>query len=311
MIPFNPVQLVRDFNRRSVLATVTKAMRDWDMHSPILLATVPNAADYLGQLGERMTVYYCVDDFSIWPGMNLPVMVRGMEETLLAGSDLVITVSAELQATRRGRNGETRLLTHGVDVEHFRQASCPQPRPEGLANISGPILGFYGLIDQHLDVNIVRALLDQRPDWTVVLIGVKRIDLGALEAKTNFRWFPSVPYSDLPRYASAFDVAIIPYVLNQHTHAANPLKFKEYLATGKPVVTTPMAEVLPFANLVHLANGPAEFVQAAEQALTETVRMDERMARLKGETWRDKANLMATWIEEELSTSGRSCGLQA
>ena len=311
MIPFNPWPMVRAFNRRGVVRAVRVAMRDWGMDAPILLATVPNAADYLGQLGERLVVYYCVDDFSVWPGMNLPAMVRGMEERLLAGSDLVLAVSTELQATRQGRHGPTQLLTHGVDVEHFRQASVPQPRPKALADINGPIIGFYGLIDTHMDLDIVRALVEHRSDWTVVLIGTKRVDLGALEACPNFRWLPAVPYADLPRYASAFDVAVIPYVLNRHTHTANPLKFKEYLAMGKPVVTTPMAEVLRFADVVRLARGSAEFVRAAEEALSETVRMEERLARLEGESWRDKAELVSDWIGEKLRAAGQRDGVGA
>lgn len=307
MIPFNPVPVVRSFNRRSVVHSVRAAMSDWGMTAPILLATVPNAADYLGQFDECLTVYYCVDDFSVWPGMNLPAMVKGMEKNLLAGADLVLAVSGELQATRCGR-GETKLLTHGVDVDHFRKAADPQPRPDALTDIVGTVIGFYGLIDTHMDLDIVRAIVEHRPDWTVVLIGTKRIDFAGLEARSNFRWLPAVPYADLPQYVSAFDAAIIPYVLNEHTHMANPLKFKEYLATGKPVVSTPMAEVVRFAEVVHLASGPVEFVQALERALAETVRMNERLASLGGETWRDKAEMVSGWIEEALAASSHRDG---
>ncbi|NCC91669.1 MAG: glycosyltransferase family 1 protein [Opitutae bacterium] len=308
MIPFNPLPPVRAFNRHGVVRAVRAAMREWNMTAPILLATVPNAADYLGHIGERLVVYYCVDDFSVWPGMNLPTMVRGMEERLVAEADLILAVSRELQATRQGRRGPTRLLTHGVDVEHFRQAAASQPRPAALADMAGPIIGFYGLIDTHLDLDIVRALVERRSDWSVVLIGTARVDLGELATRPNFRWLPAVPYADLPRYASAFDVAIVPYVLNWHTRTANPLKFKEYLATGKPVVSTPMAEVVEFSDLVLLARGPEEFTLAVERALRQTVRLEDRLDRLAGQSWRDKAGLVSDWIGEALGRTRPRAG---
>jgi len=111
-------------------------------------------------------------------------------------------------------------------------------------------------------VEIIRMLLDWRVDWTVVLIGTKRIDLGTLESRPNFRWLPAVPYAQLPQYSSAFDVAIIPYVVNQHTNTANPLKLREYLATGKPVVTTAMAEVFRFKEHLRIAARPEEIGRA-------------------------------------------------
>jgi len=303
MMPFNHIPAVRRFNRQSVISCVSKAMKDLGMKAPVLLATVPNAADYVGHLGESSIIYYCVDDFTVWPGMNLPEMVRDMEERLVAEADLVVAVSKELCKSRRCGRGQTRLLTHGVDIEHFLTASHIQPRPISLADIKGLIIGFYGLIDNHLDLGIVQGLVDRHSDWTVVLIGTKRISLGQLEGRSNFRWLPAVPYADLPKYASAFDVAIIPYVLNQHTHTANPLKFKEYLATGKPVVTTPMAEVLPYAGQAHLAQAPEDFADAVEASLSETVRVEDRLSCLAGETWKDKAAMLSAWIEE-VSSAG-------
>lgn len=300
MIPFNNLHSVRNFNRLSVVRTVKKAITEWDFHNPIFLATVPNASEYIGYFNECLVLYYCVDDFIVWPGMNLPNIVMEFENSLLEEADIVMAVSDELCSKKISVKSSTRLLTHGVDVDHFSTATVKQQRPQSLADIQGPIIGFYGLIDTHLDMEIIRMLLDWRADWTVVLIGTKRIDLGTFDSRPNFLWLPAVPYVDLPQYSAAFDVAIIPYVVNQHTNTANPLKLREYLATGKPIVTTAMAEVFRFKEHVRIAARPEDFASEVDQALYDVVYPAIRQACLKGDAWTDKAQLVSDWIEEAL-----------
>jgi glycosyltransferase involved in cell wall biosynthesis len=300
MIPYNNVPPVRSINRWNVVRAVRNAMAEWSFQDPIFLATVPNASDYIGYFYECIVLYYCVDDFIVWPGMNLPNLVMEFENRLLEEADIVMAVSDELCSTKKSVKNFTRLLTHGVDVDHFFTATVQQQRPQSLADIQGPIIGFYGLIDSHLDVEIISKLLDWRVDWTVVLIGTKRIDLGMLESRPNFRWLPAVPYADLPRYASAFDVAIIPYVVNQHTNTANPLKLREYLATGKPIVTTAMTEVFRFQEHLRIATNPEYFANEVDKALFDVVDPATRQACLEGEAWTDKAHTVSAWIEEIL-----------
>ncbi|WP_353117840.1 glycosyltransferase [Nitratidesulfovibrio sp.] len=301
MLPFAPLAPVREFNRRSVVGDVRRAAAAWGLRDPILLATLPNAADYVGRCGESLVVYYCVDEFAVWPGMNLPEMVRSLEADLLRSADLVVGVSDALVARKGNGRSPTHLLTHGVDFAHFRTAYDSQPVPPFLADLTGPVIGFYGLIDTHLDVELLAGLLDARPDWTVVLIGVKRIPLDALERRPNFRWLPAVPYADLPRHAARFDAAIIPYRVNEHTCTANPLKLREYMATGKPVVTTPMTEVLRFRDVIHVASTVGGFVEAIAAELAAPTPPDARWAVLAGETWEDKAQALSGWMEATLA----------
>ena len=308
MLPLGPWKPVRAFNSHSVVRDVRRAAASWGLRDPILLATLPNAADYVGRLGESLVVYYCVDEFTVWPGMNLPHMVRHMENALMQRADLVVAVSDALQRDKGNGRTPTRLLTHGVDVAHFRAAAAPQPRPEALRDISGPVIGFYGLIDAHMDVEMVAALLDARPDWTVLLIGTRRIPLDVLERRPNFRWLPAVPYAELPQYAAHFDVAIIPYRVNEHTCTANPLKLREYLATGKPVVTAPMPEVFRFAGHIRIAGTPEDFVAATVAALDDRPVPEVRLAGLAGESWHDKAASLSLWMEEVLQSAGKPHG---
>lgn len=301
MIPYNTIGPVRAFNRQNVVRAVRNAMRNWGMRSPVLLATQPLASEYAGLLGERLVVYYCVDDFTLWPGMNQPGLVRAMEDALLRKADLIVAVSDSLCASRRNGKGPTRLLTHGVDIPHFSRATLPQPRPRALRHVPGPVIGFYGLIDEHFDRELAAAILAANPGWQFVCIGTKRIDLTELEKNPNFHWLPPVAYAELPSYAAAFDVAIIPYRVNAHTQTANPLKLREYIAAGKPVVTTPMAEVFRFKDVIAIADGAPAFIRAIERALTQRACAAPRAGTLAGESWADKASQFSAWIEEALT----------
>ena len=304
MIPYNTIKVVRACNRRGVVRAVRRAMDHLGMRSPILLATLPDAGDYAGSFNEILTVYYCVDDFTLWPGMNQPELVRDMEAKLLAKADLVVAVSESLSETRATPRGPTRLLTHGADPAHF--AAPALPAPEELANTPAPIIGFFGLMDEHFDVDLLRDIATKRPNWNFVCIGAKRISLTALENLPNFRRLAAVPYERLPAYAARFDVAVMPYRLTEHTRTANPLKLREYIATGKPVVSTPLPEALRFAGHIRIAGDAAAFADAIEEALADATPPETRRAALVGETWADKAALFAGWIEEALAGQAKA-----
>ncbi len=300
MIPYNIYPPVRKFNAKSVVKAVRKAAHDWDFTDPIVLTTQPLAADYIGKLDEKLVAYYCVDDFVHWPGMNQPELVQSLENDLLNKSDLVFTVSDALCASRTNGKNPSRLLTHGVDIAHFSKASMPQALPQEMQHAHAPIIGFYGLIDHRFDMELVKEILSQKPSWHIVCVGNTLIDLEPLKAFANFHWIGAVSYKDLPMYAAHFDVAFIPYVINEHTHTINPLKLREYIATGKAVVTTPMREAYRFENVIHIAEKGLAFIAAIEQALQHPIDSSVRAQSLHGESWEDKAQFVSTWIEEKL-----------
>ncbi len=300
MIPFNHIAAVRSFNRRSVISCVKASMRELGMENLLLLATLPMASDYVGKAGESMVIYYCVDDFANWPDMNAGPMIFAMEEALLDQADLVVAVSEHLLGTRAARKGVTRLLTHGVDVDHFRQARIDRRPSEILASLPRPVIGFFGLLDNRMDWELVQTILEQRPDWSLVFIGNAQVPLDRFSAYKNFIHVPAVPYADLPRHAAGFDVAVLPYVVNRTTAGINPLKLKEYLALGLPVVTTPLPGVMEFDDCLHIASGPEAFMKAVESALAEGENL-AGLARLTGESWSEKAELLSSWIEDELA----------
>ncbi len=296
MIPYNNVPFIRAANRVSVVRAVRRAMAELDMRNPIMLATLPNAADYAGKFSESLLVYYCVDDFGLWPGVCRETAWE-MEKSLVGRANLVAATSLSLCESRRTSSGPGRLLSHGVDMVHFQKIG---PKPKELEDIGRPVLGFYGLLDERLDLRLLDEVLRERPHWTVLCIGAAKVSLERLEARPNFRRLPHVPYVDLPRYAACFDVALVPYVRNNQTLTINPLKVREYLAAGKPVAATPLPELRRLSPPVHLGSGTSGFIRAVEKALADKTRPEKRREILRGETWADKAELLSGWIEESL-----------
>jgi glycosyltransferase involved in cell wall biosynthesis len=299
MIPFSTVSVARAFNRWSVIRSVQAAMREWGMRDPVLLTTQPLASEFVGKLGESAVVYYCVDDFANWPDMNIPELVQSMEEKLLDQAELVVAVSEHLVRTRPARKGQTRLLTHGVDLEHFRRARTVAGRAEVDGPMTSPVIGFFGLLDNRMDWDLVASLVERRPEWTFVFIGNAQVPLMGLTRFGNFRHVPAVPYEELPGHAAAFDVAILPYVVNVSTAGISPLKLKEYLALDIPVVTTPLPGVMEFREILYMAVGAEEFDAAIMGALQKG-RKQHQSDWIEREAWLMKAEILSRWIDSLL-----------
>jgi hypothetical protein len=160
------------------------------------------------------------------------------------------------------------LITHGVDIDHFRKACLPETVvPADCAGITGPIIGFFGLLADWVDLEIVRALAIARPRWSFVLIGEVRTDIVRLKEFSNVHFLGRRPYQTLPAYCKAFDVAILPFVWNELTLAANPLKMREYLAAGLPLISTPLPEVVRLQHLVLMARTAEEYLAHIEKLI--------------------------------------------
>lgn len=306
MLPFGN-RFVRELNRKSVVKSVLDSMGKLNFCNPIVLTTLPNAADYLGAFGEILSVYYCVDEFSEWPGVNIN-LVKNMERKLLDQVGLVVAVSDALcQSKHPANNTMVHLLTHGVDVEHFRKAStrCTGQDVQAImGHIKSPIIGYFGLFDKRSDQDILEAILAKHPDWSVVIIGNTQISLERLSKYPNFYLLDPVSYEELPAYVSFFQVCILPYVRNTLTDNINPLKLKEYLATEKPVIATALPEVVKFKSWVCVAKNADDFVLKTELILQSPPPDAKTLASLLGpESWQAKAEQLSTWIEEALVTN--------
>lgn len=298
MVPWNQYGVLRNFNRKQVVSTVRTAMEELGFSSPVVVATVPNAADYIGQLDERLFVYYCVDEFSEWPGVN-SALVKDLEKIMLDRTDMVAAVSDRLAANKKAANGPTHLLTHGVDVDHFRQTVTAQPA-DIYKDMPGPVIGYFGLIDERTDQDLLVGVMERYPEASLVLIGNTKVSLERLERFPHFHHVPPVPYESLPRYIAGFDVAIIPYAINELSLNINPLKLKEYIASGVPVVSTPLPEAVKLDGAVRVASSKGAFIKAVGEAAVEE-RRSALSDVLAGESWEDKARLLSGWMEQELN----------
>ena len=227
----------------------------------------PDVSYLLGRFGEEKVLYYCVDNHASFTGYDRR-QVLSDEEELCRRADLVVTSSAALQEAKCRFNPHTVLVPHGVDYEHFSKAvSNHLPTPADIADIPHPRLGFFGLIRDWVDLDLLADVARRRPDWHLVLIGDSTIELAPYQGLANMHFLGRKPYADLPAYCKEFDAGLVPFKINELTKAVNPIKLREYLAAGLPVVSTPLPEVKACGPWVRIAADAEEFVGAVEAEL--------------------------------------------
>lgn len=298
VIPVFGSRLARRFNRWFLGWTLRRVCRKLGFRDVITWTFAPSSADVVGVLGERLIVYQCVDEFSEFTGTD-KAAITNMEQQLLTKADVVIASSQPLYERKRRHNPRTFLVTHGADVEHFRHACDPDTVvPAELAALPRPVIGFFGLIADWVDLDLLRFLALSRPQWSFALLGQVQTELGPLGSLPNVHLLGRKEYRLLPDYCKGFDVAVLPFALNDLTHAANPLKLREYLAAGLPVVATAIPEVERLDGLVAIGRTPAEFL-AQIDAVLKSGATGPRLARsqaVEHESWANKIELLSKVI---------------
>lgn len=223
-------------------------------------------------LTPALTVFDAMDELASFAGA--PPALRQRESALMAAADLVFTGGPSLHEARKGRHPRVSCYPSGVEQAHFAPAAerPAPPAPPELAGLPRPLLGFYGVLDERLDLELLAGIADARPAWTVAMIGpVIKIAEADLPRRPNLVYLGPRAYADLPAMLAAFDVAILPFARNNATRFISPTKTLEYLAGGKPIVSTPIKDVADlYGEVVRFAAAPVAFVEAAEQALGET-----------------------------------------
>jgi glycosyltransferase involved in cell wall biosynthesis len=306
-LPYHARQMVRSFNHKFMSWQIRKAMRHLKFVNPIAWTFVPTSADVIGRFDESLIVYQCVDEYGAFT--DAAPEVREREHDLLAKSDLVIVCSSALLETKKKINPRTYLVTHGVDYEHFRHASDEDaPMASELDAISRPILGFHGLLADWVDLSLIAEVARQRPAWSIVLVGPVDTDLAPLEGIPNVHVLGHRPYSRLPEFLRGFDVALLPFLCNELTRNANPLKLREYLAAGLPVVATPLPEVVRLAHMVSLATTPEEYVREISKLLGEGAvgPSSKRSEQMAGESWDSKVAEMEQLLVRGVESAGHN-----
>jgi glycosyltransferase involved in cell wall biosynthesis len=287
-------------NRQILRWTLTVLRRKLKMDSYQLWTFLPNALPYLGMPGETLSVYYCIDEWAHFSYLDGGKMAE-MERELCGRADVVFATATLLYESRRAWNPNTHVALHGVDHGHFAQALSPEtpPAPE-LADFPRPILGFFGLIHEWFDLDLVAALAARHPEWTIALIGKVSVDVTRLQGLPNVKFLGRKPYASLPSFCKSMSVGLIPFQVNELTLSVNPIKLREYLSAGLPVVSTALPEVAAFGSLCHVANSHEEFIAACERAVREDTpeRRRKNSAAMLGETWEAKVNELGRRVNE-------------
>lgn len=287
---FNPLALpvygkpwAHALNRSLLRHQVRSAMRRLGFRRVIDWVFLPSAAVVAGSIGEELLIYHCVDEFSAFSGVSSR-SIAALEEQLLRRSDLVIVSADRLLHSKARHNPNTVLVRHGVDFSHFRRALDLDTRvPEAIVRLPRPIIGFFGLVADWVDIELMADVARRFPDGSLVVLGKMTTDVSALESLPNVHLLGRKPYGDLPAFAKGFDVALMPFRMNELTLNANPLKVREYLAAGLPVVSTPIPEV-EVLGLCRIAPRE-EFVRAVERALEVPGPRIERSDAIRHESW--------------------------
>jgi glycosyltransferase involved in cell wall biosynthesis len=303
-IPFHRFSAVRWLNRRIIKTTLAWMKLRHGIKNPVTWFHVPHVPFLVGDLGERFAVYYCIDDYAAYPGVH-PETVRTMDDETTRKADVVFVASDTLLAGKQTLNPNTHVSPHGVEFEHFAKAQdSALPVPADVAHLNGPVVGFFGLIESFIDLEMIDWLAEQRPGWQFLFLGRVAVPAESLPKRPNVHFVGKRPYSELPAYAKRFDACVIPYRPGDWSFHANPIKLREYLATGKPVVAVETPQVKKFADVVEVATSREEFLARLDKVIGSPPSPDEvarRMARVAGSGWAARATAVIDTLRAEVA----------
>ena len=283
----------------------------------VLWYYTPMALGFSEGLSPAAMVYDCMDELSLFRGAPPALLER--ERRLLEIADLVFTGGQSLYEAKRERHPSVHAFPSSIEAQHFGRARAALPEPADQVSIPRPRLGYFGVIDERIDLDLVAAVADARPDWQIVMVGpVVKIDPATLPRRSNLHYPGMKAYDDLPAYLAGWDVALMPFARNESTRFISPTKTPEYLAGGKLVVSTTIRDVVrPYGemDLVAIADDPADFAAAVERSLARfgeggsereewLRRVDEHLARGSwSRTWQQMSDLIEAAAAQRAAAS--------
>lgn len=291
-IPTYGNDAVRSFNQKFLISQVKRAMKKLGFSNPLNMVFNPAAGLLAGKLGEREVVYYCVDEYTAFTGVAAGL--KEIEEDLFRKADLVVVSAEPLLEGKKHFNANTHLIRHGTDWKHFRTALDENTTiPEEIAQLPKPLIGFHGLLADWVDFELIKKVANHFSQGSVVLIGKITVDaekkIRILDGLPNVHFLGRKPYQELPAFCKGFDVALNPFEISELTLAANPLKVREYLAAGLPVVSTDIPEVRVLEDCL-VAVDHADFIAKIEEALKNPKRREAVSDRIAHESWDAKVD---------------------
>jgi UDP-galactopyranose mutase len=266
--PYLPFGLTEEETNAAMQKLVDQLLAE-EIDEFILWYYSPMALNFSRHLEPALTVYDCMDELSLFKGA--PAKLKEIEQELISRADLIFTGGQTLYESKRNGHDNVYLFPSSIDAAHFGQARKKQPDPADQVSIPHPRLGFFGVIDERMDLELLSELAQARPNWHVVVLGpVVKIDPESLPKLPNIHYLGMKTYDQLPAYLANWEIALLPFALNDSTRFISPTKIPEYLAGGKPVVSTPIQDVInPYGKekLVSIATTAGDFVTAIEDIL--------------------------------------------
>ena len=308
---FNPTQILAA--QRSLLSQLIATEH---VERYVLWYYTPQALRFSDHLAPDAVVYDCMDELSAFKNAD-PDLPR-LERELMRRADVVFTGGQSLFEAKQHQHANIHALPSSVDVDHFATARRCKEDPADQAGIARPRLGFFGVLDERLDIPLLTGIADARPEWQLMMIGpVVKIDPADLPQRSNIHYLGAKNYGELPRYIAGWDVALLLFARNDATRFISPTKTPEYLAAGKPVVSTSIRDVVsPYGEreLVRIADEVPDFVAACEAALAETpdarrARADAFLSNMSWDrTWGKTALLVKAALDRETQPVRVSAG---
>ncbi len=323
MVHFTPLvipgalhRLTRAWNRRLLVLQVRRAIRHVrrSPNQPVQVWTFAPDGEFLADaLQPECFLYYCVDEYGEFEDFDRDAVTTA-EQRVLARADVVVTTSQALYESKRCRNPNTHLVRHGVDAAHFAPAlDDGLPLPAELAGVREPILGFFGLIHHWIDCDLMEAVARLRPGYSFVLIGEDRRNHAGLRRCPNVHFLGRRPYGSLPAYCRAFSAGLLPFTRTRMTRNINPIKLREYLAAGLPVVSTPLPEAERYWPEVRIAADAESFARACDEAVADAApaRRRARSRLVADETWDAVVERLSMLADVPASASAPACAAPA
>jgi glycosyltransferase involved in cell wall biosynthesis len=291
---------INRLNQRQIARSIRAAMQQLGFKRCVLWTYLHTSCHLLGQLDEVMRVYDCVDEHSAYEGFN-PSLVKAMERQLLKSCDLVFCTARGLYESKKPYCERIFLSPNAADIEHFRLADdAKTPIASELENLPRPILGFVGAIKEWIDLDLILYAARSMETGSVVMVGPvgANIDISHLQQEDNIHFLGHRDRQLLPRYLKGFDVCLNPFRENELTATVSPLKFYEYLASGRPIASVPIPEIMEFQNLVEFGQGPKGFTAAINRALQDNPeKKAARLQKARENSWESRAQFMIEIIE--------------
>jgi glycosyltransferase involved in cell wall biosynthesis len=308
VIPFFGSAAAAATNRRLLTAQISSLAKRRGLTQPILWIAIPTAAEVIGRLHESMVIYHVSDkyDANTMDHATDPALIRKLHARAIQAADLVFYSSRKLFDEVTDGRGKSYLLEQAVDFDHWSRLSGSQMEvADDVEKIPKPRIGYFGAIESWLiDQELIKQASQRRPEWNWVFIGNKSRGL-EIEDLPNVHFLAPVSYEQLPRYAAGFDVCVLPWNTDvPFTSYGSAIKVREYLASGKPVVISPLPEYESMSEVLRIGRTRDQFLNLVEDALHETGSelVQARQSAVKNGTWDARAEWVSGLIEEKLKT---------